>query len=215
MELELVKILWDYMYLGQSLKKCDCILGLGTYDLNIPKRCAELYHEGYGDFIIFTGSRAKSTSNWEKTEAETFKDIAVSLGVPEDKIYVENKATNTGENFLFTKQLIEDNNLKVNSFLVVQKPYMERRCYAAFKANMPLKECVVTSPKITFWEHIKECQKIHGNEEEFINVIVGDVQRIKVYAEKGWQIKQDIPDEVWQAYLKLVNMGYNKYVIKD
>ncbi len=38
---------------------------------------------------------------------------------------------------------------------------------------------------------------------------------MKVYAEKGWQIKQDIPNDVWKAYLELVKRGYSKYVISE
>ena len=35
-------------------------------------------------------------------EADLFKDIAVKMGVPEDRIMVENQATNTGENVRFS-----------------------------------------------------------------------------------------------------------------
>lgn len=207
----LLKKLWNYMYLGQKIDKCDCILGLGCNDFSVPKRCAELYKKGYGDIVIFTGSRGKSTHEWEKTEAEKFRDIAVSLGVPKDKILLETKATNTGDNFKFTEQLIEDNNLNVDSFLIVQKPYMERRCYAAFKKILPNKKCYVTSSNLSFEQYFLEYKDNNGNDEELINIMVGDVLRMKYYADKGWQIKQDIPEDVWSACLKLVDIGYDKY----
>jgi len=37
---------------------------------------------------------------------------------------------------------------------------------------------------------------------------------MKVYAKKAWQIEQYMPDDVWDAYLELVNRGYNKYKIE-
>jgi hypothetical protein len=43
--------------------------------------------------------------------------------------------------------------------------------------------------------------------------MVGDLQRIKLYPERGFQIYQDIPDDVWQAYEKLVGMGYTKHLV--
>ncbi|MEJ7830229.1 MAG: hypothetical protein WKF91_18615 [Segetibacter sp.] len=43
--------------------------------------------------------------------------------------------------------------------------------------------------------------------------MVGDLQRIKVYAEKGFQIYQEMPVEVWQAYERLVEVGFNKQLI--
>lgn len=212
--LELVKILWDYMYLNMAIKPCDCILGLGCDDLSIPKRCVELYNDGYADIIIFSGGKGKCTENWEKTEAEKFCEIAVSLGIPRDKILLENASTNTGDNFNFTKQMLEAKNLDINSFLIVQKPYMERRCYATFKKVFFDKECYVTSTKTDMDEYFKLYIELHGSDEELINILVGDVQRIKVYAKKGWQIEQYMPNSVWNAYLELVKRGYNKYIVK-
>ena len=95
------KILWEYMRLNQVLDVADCILGLGSHDTNIAKRCAELYHENLGDYIIFSGGLGKLTKKlWNKSEAEKFAEIAISLGVPKDKIYGENTSTNTGDNFI-------------------------------------------------------------------------------------------------------------------
>lgn len=215
-ELELAKILWNYLHLGEEIKKCDCILGLGCYDMHIPERCAQLYHDGYGDLIIFTGGLGKCTSGvLKKSEAEVFRDIAINLGVPENKILIENKSTNTGDNFRFTKALIEEKGLNIHSYLVVQKPYMERRAYAAFKAILPNDECLVTSPDISFEDYFKEYEDMNGSIKELLCVMVGDLQRMRVYPSKGWQIEQDIPDIVWNAYEELVSMGYDKYVIKE
>ncbi len=215
-ELELSRILWNYLHLGGKIEKCDCILGLGCYDLHIPEKCAQLYKEGYADLIIFTGGLGKSTSDvWNKSEAKIFRDIAINLGVPEEKILIENKSTNTGDNFRFTKKLIDDKKLDIHSFLVVQKPYMERRAYAAFKAILPDDKCVVTSPEISFEDYFKEYEDKNGNIKELLCIMVGDLQRMKIYPKKGWQIEQGIPDEVWQAYEELVSMGYDKYVVKD
>ena len=45
--------------------------------------------------------------------------------------------------------------------------------------------------------------------------MVGDVQRIKEYPAKGFQIEQEIPDEVWTAYEELVQEGYTEHLIKE
>ena len=215
-KMQLVEVLWDYLHLGKKIKKCDCILGLGCHDLHIPERCAELYHQGYADIVIFAGGLGKVTQYlWQVSEAEKFAEIAIKLGVPKDKIYLENKSTNTGDNFRFTKELIEKHNLNINSCLVVHKPYMERRCYAAFKAIMPDKDCFVTSPQINFGDYFKEYETGAVSQDEVINIMVGDLQRMKEYPKKGWQIPQDIPDEVWTSYEQLVKLGYNKYVITE
>src|SRR5262249_51757135 len=46
-----------------------------------------------------------------------------------------------------------------------------------------------------------------------INIMVGDLQRIRIYPGRGFQIEQDIPDDVWQAFEKLIELGYDKHLI--
>jgi hypothetical protein len=45
-----------------------------------------------------------------------------------------------------------------------------------------------------------------------IDMMVGDLQRIKIYPEKGFQIPQEIPDGVWTAYEKLVAWGFTRHL---
>ena len=140
------KVLWNYHNLNQKIKKCDLILGFGSHDLNVAKRCAELFLDGYGDIIIFTGGFGRITKElWNMTEAEKFAQIAINMGVPKDMIIIENKATNTGENISKTKELLNKLNLYPSSFLVVDKPYRERRTFAT-KKNSGLKLNLLSLP---------------------------------------------------------------------
>jgi hypothetical protein len=43
--------------------------------------------------------------------------------------------------------------------------------------------------------------------------MVGDLQRIKIYPAKGFQVEQDIPGDVWEAYEKLLEMGFDECII--
>lgn len=149
---------------------------------------------------------------WQEAEAEKFAKIAIEMGIPKEKILIENKSTNTGtgENILFTKNLLAKYNLNPQKFIVVQKPYMERRAFATFKKIWSEKEVIVTSPQITFDKYpTKEIPK-----DEFLNIMVGDLQKIKIYAERGFQIPQQIPSDVWTAYEKLVRLGYTKHLVE-
>jgi uncharacterized SAM-binding protein YcdF (DUF218 family) len=130
--------------------------------------------------------------------------------VPEKNILIENKSTNTGENILFTQKVLQEKKLNPQSFIVVQKPYMERRSYATFKKHWPDKKLVVTSPQISFEEYPTDEIPM----EKVINIMVGDLQRIKIYPEKGFQIYQNIPTDVWDAYENLVAFGFNKHLMK-
>ncbi len=86
---------------------------------------------------------------------------------------------------------------------------MERRAYATFCKQWPNVECLVTSPQISYEEYATD----EVFRELFINLMVGDLLRIKEYPAQGFQIHQDIPDDVWEAYEKLVVLGYNKYLV--
>jgi hypothetical protein len=44
---------------------------------------------------------------------------------------------------------------------------------------------------------------------------VGDLQRIRIYPAKGFQIPQVIPEHVWTAYEALIAAGYNRYLVTD
>ena len=211
-KMKLVKILWDYLCLNEPVEKADCIVGLGCYDLDIPRHCANLYNQGYADILIFSGGLGRNTINmWNVPEARKFAEIAMEAGVPGEKIYIEDKSTNTGENLIFTNKLIEEKRLNIDTFILVHKPYMERRSYAAFMANTKDKKCYVTSPNNSFYDYFSKEHEISA--DDIINALVGDLQRIKLYAKKGWQIHQDIPAYVWQAYEALIKLGYNKNVI--
>lgn len=96
--------------------------------------------------------------------------------------------------------------------ILVQKPYMERRTYATFMKQWPGQEVqiFVTSPQLSFEEYITPEMPL----EKVINIMVGDTQRIKEYPKKGFQIEQPMPEEVWNAVLTLIDMGYDGYTLK-
>lgn len=205
----LAKILWDYHHVNHPMEKSDCILVLGSHDTRVGERGADLYLEGWAPYIIFSGGLGNLTSGiWTEPEADKFATIAKKMGVPEKNILVENKSTNTGENITFTMNLLSQHGLDPQSFILVQKPYMERRSYATFKKHLPGKKLIVTSPQISFDNYPTEDISM----EKVINIMVGDLQRIKIYPEKGFQIPQEIPATVWNAYKRLIALGYNRHL---
>ncbi len=203
------KIIWDYMLMHHELKKADAILVFGSSDIRPAERGAELFFEGWAPLLVFSGGFGRKTKDWDKSEAEKFADIAIHKGVPADKILKETASTNSEQNVLFTKKLLEEKGLNLHRFIVVHKPYMERRTYATFKNFWPEPEIIMSSSQLSFQEYVTS----EEYKEKTINIMVGDLQRIKEYPAKGFQIPQEIPDEVWDAYEKLVALGYTKHLI--
>lgn len=209
-----LKTIWDYMHLNMELCCTDCIIGFGNYNDDIAIRAAELYKLGYAQKILFTGGLGRNTSDlWVQSEAERFGDIAEKLGVPKADIIIEDKSTNTAENILFTKKKLADNGLNVSKILGVHQPFMERRIYAALKVYWPEIDAIITSPQLTISEYISNSVKQGLDEKTVIDVIVGDFQRIDVYAQRGYQIPQHIPEEVNSAFNAMVNLGYTSQLV--
>ncbi|MBN8859440.1 MAG: YdcF family protein [Sphingobacteriales bacterium] len=207
---EAAKKLWEYHHMHHELKLSDCILALGSHDLRVADRAAELYLEGLAPLLICSGGLGNLTSNiWTVPEADQFAEIAVKKGVPPRAILIENKSTNTGENILFTQQLLAERGIQPSGFIVVQKPYMERRSYATFKKHWPEKEVLVTSPQLSFEAY----PTADISPEKVINIMVGDLQRIKLYPSKGFQIPMDIPADIWAAYELLISAGFDKHLV--
>ena len=207
------KVLWDYMHMNMPLQKADYIVGFGCYSEEIALRCADLWKEGWAPKIIFTGGLGRNTKEmWTRSEAERFADVAMAAGVPEEVIRIENKSTNTAENILFTKAMVEGEGVK--RIIGVHKPFMERRVYAAMGVYWPQMQCILTSPQLTIPEYV-ELSKTQGiSEKRVIEILVGDFQRIDLYAQKGYQLPQDIPQTAWDAFDALVSLGYTRELVK-
>ena len=44
--------------------------------------------------------------------------------------------------------------------------------------------------------------------------MVGDLQRIRDYPARGFQIAQEIPADVWEAFEELVRLGYDTHLAR-
>ncbi len=208
-----VEKIWNYHQLHHELKKSDAILVLCSHDRIVAERGAQLWLDGWAPLLIFSGGLGSITSRlWQEPEADQFAKIAIGMGVPRERIVIENRSTNTGENVLFTRRLLGEMGLDPATFIVVQKPYMERRSYATFRKVWPEKHVIVTSPRLSLDEYL-DADSHELSPDDTIGIMVGDLQRIRVYAEKGFQIPQDIPDDVWDAYERLVAAGYDRYLV--
>lgn len=211
-----LSVLWNYMNLGMEPRASDCIVGFGCYNEDIPVRCAELYHQGFAPKILFTGGLGRNTAAmWTRSEAERFADIAMAAGVPEQDIIIENKSTNSAENILFTREKFRELGLDVGRILAVHKPFMERRLMAAMGIYWPEMDVVYTSPQVDLETYLRNSVACGMTEHGTICVIVGDFQRMDVYAKKGFQIPQEIPEVCWDAFHALVELGYDRELVRS
>lgn len=210
-----VHILWDYLRLDQTPGKADCIIGFGCYNEDVARRASQLYRQGLASLVLFTGGLGRNTSAmWTESEARRFARIAMAEGVPESAILIEDRSTNSGENLIFSREILAARGLTHPRIIGVQKPYMERRLAAAFPVYWPEAEVTVTSWQQTYEEYLAGLSRWGRTEEDTIHMMVGDFQRVLIYPDLGYQIPQYVPEEAMEAFDTLVKMGYTEQLIK-
>lgn len=198
-----VETLWRYHDLHHPLRPADVGIGLGSHDLGVATHTAELYHQGLFPLIVFTGANAPTTvERFPRGEAVHYREHALELGVPDDAILVETEARNTGENIALTRRLLEERD--VGSVILISRPYQQRRAYATCKKLWPGVEVTCASRPLPLDEYLG----IIGDADRVITMLVGDTQRITLYAERGYAIPQLVPEQVKAAYERLVSAGY-------
>jgi len=87
---------------------------------------------------------------------------------------------------------------------------MERRALATADIVWPEIDCTVSSPPLTFEDYPTEEIPL----ADVIAIMVGDFQRIILYAERGFQSQQDFPPVAMEAFLQLIAYGYDWHLIK-
>lgn len=213
--LQPLQIIWDYLGMHRKPEKADVIVGFGNFNTDIARRAAELYHQGYAPKILFTGGLGRNTEGLlPEPEALRFAKVAIACGVPEEDILLEDQSRNTKENIDFTRRLLEGEGIPHQRILGVHQPFMERRIVAAMGVYWPEQQFSVTSPQVTIPEYLERAKQQGISENASISVIVGDFQRIDLYARLGYQLPQHIPEEAWQAFHALVAMGYDTQLAK-
>ncbi|EIZ1004901.1 YdcF family protein [Vibrio vulnificus] len=197
-----IELLWQYMQLQHHLTPADCLLVMCSNDLRVAEHAVSLYKQGYAPYILFSGGEGRFTEGlFEKSEAETFAELAKASGVPEEALLLEKKSSNSGENVRFSEQLLIDKGLVFDSFILVQKPFMERRALATFEKQWQgaYSRLLVSSTEEAFFDYINEEMPLML----VLEALLEDFERIKHYPAKGFQTEQPLPDDVETAYQEI------------
>jgi uncharacterized SAM-binding protein YcdF (DUF218 family) len=207
----LARILWDYHHVHHVLAPAEAIIVLGSHDTRVAERGAEVFLAGWAPLIVFSGNVGALTAGmWDRTEAEVFADVAAAMGVPRERMVLERRATNTAENVAFARDRLREGGIEPRKVIAVQKPYMERRTLATFRQRWPEVEVIVTSPQIPFDAYPNQAI----TRDRVIHIMVGDFQRLVLYAQRGWSAPQEIPPQVKEAFDGLVRAGYTGWLVE-
>ncbi|HEV8558655.1 MAG TPA: YdcF family protein [Actinophytocola sp.] len=206
-DLTIAEDLWNYLRLGQEVQPAECLLVFGGHDLGVARRAVELYRDGVAPLVLVSGGSANvPTGSRFTTEADAIVDIITSSGVPESSVLTERLASNTSENFWLSAELLRDRGLAFHRFLIVQKPYGERRTIATARRRWPSREVRVTSQVMTFAEYLSGDIPV----KRILSMLAGEVLRLQRYADSGLiKIDEPVPSELLTGARQLQEAGFN------
>lgn len=204
------RTIWDFHQMGHELRPCSAAITLGSLDLGVATATAELYHVGMFPTVVFTGDTSNATkARFPRGEATHYREHALSLGVPDEAILLEPKATNTGQNIGFSREVLENAGVAVATLLLISMPYMQRRAYATCRKLWPEVEPICVSQPSPYDEYVTT----HDDEKQLIDMLMGDMERVMEYPRRGFAIEQHIPGKVRDAFDRLRARGYDSWLL--
>lgn len=199
---QLLAIIWNYLAIESPLKHADVIIADGTKDINVAHLATELYGMSFAPLIVFAGGPQQGS---DMTKADAMTKIARSYDVPESAIIKDTAATNTTQIITNTQALLTEKGIIPQSVILVDAPYMSRTLLATAQAQWQGDQPEFISRHES--TSLAEYSLRHGRGET-IRDILGNFQRLRSYAKKGYQSEQVIPDEVQAAYDAMIWRGH-------
>lgn len=210
--MEDAQTLWDYHQMHHEPRNTDIAIGLGSHDIGVAEHTADLYRKGMFPLIVFTGANAPTTVQaFPRGEAVHYAERAEQLGVPDTAIILEKHARNTGENFTLTRAILDRDGIHPKTATIISRPYQQRRAYATCKKLWPELDVVCSSRPQSLTDYIASI----GDQDKVLNMLVGDTQRIWVYAEQGFAAPQSVSSGALVAYERLAAAGYTRRLVES
>ena len=140
----------------------------------------------------------------QASEAEELAEVLIAGGVPSEMALLENRATNSGENFRFTDQLFAERGLAIDSAVIVTKPYCERRAIATARKNWPARVTTIGAHRKSFHDYLETRIPL----QRVLSMMVGEVDRLRTYGERDFIAPTTVPSAVLASAETLRRDGY-------
>lgn len=170
----------DYMFLDSDPQKADIAILFGTRHNEPSDVFADLYNKKIVRKVVITGGTNRVTGS---NEAEEITKELKQRGINCKDILLENKSTNSLENVLFSKQVIDDKiGLKnITDIIYITKHYHARRALLTLKKYFPKQ--INFHPVIY---SIYDFDKTNWQKSEIgKKKILGEYEKIRKYQENG------------------------------
>lgn len=192
----------------KSRAKSDAIVICCSYDLRVCDHACNLVREGISDTLVISGKYGNWTQHlWGKLEAEVFYERAIENGINGKQILMEREATNFGENISYSKLLVP----QARTVTFVSNPNSLLRVKLTAEANWQEVNAIVSCPEIKFPDEVSNIIGVWG----VINEMVGDIERIQKYPDRGFQAPHLLPEKIMQNWAYLIDQGFTFHLMPE
>ena len=152
----LVERIWRYHHMNHELREGRRHHGALQPRHHRRGTGRQMFLEGWAPLLVFSGGLGSITRHlWSDPEANRFARIAMGMGVPEgpdprsrtDRRIPAKTCSSRGSCSPREEWIPPQ-------FILVQKPYMERRTFATFNKVWPGKILKVTSPQLSMDDYL-------------------------------------------------------------
>jgi len=147
---------------------------------------ARLFHAGKAPLVIVSGGRMPWHPD-DGPEAEAMLTFLSDLGVPAERVLLEGRSSNTRENAVETRRLLEDR--EIDHVLLVTSALHMRRAEATFRAAgvavvpVATDHEVVTRASSTVLDYLPDAGALEGSSRAFKEYL-----GLFVYRLRGWAV---------------------------
>lgn len=139
-----------FIFIKDEPEKADIIFIPGSSNWVLAETAARLYKEGKAEKIMPSGMyfyqfgrfmNERVTDERYKgiyrTEAEFLASVLIKNGVPEEDVIREEKATNTYENAIYSKELLREMKFRIKSAIICPQAFHARRALMTYSHLFP------------------------------------------------------------------------------
>lgn len=186
----------NYIFVADEPEKVDAVFLPGGSHPEQPEYAAALYHKGYAKWLIPSGGISVKADKWQgvrskadiyngdyQSDCEFFTDVLIKNGVPINAIIGEYKAGHTRDNAFFSRKMVDEKGIEINSAFIVCKAFHARRCLMLYQMAFPevrMKVCPVHCYNITkdnWFETEQGVDRVLGELARCGNQFVGDIKK--------------------------------------
>lgn len=146
----------NFIFVANEPKTVDIIFLPGGSHPELPEYASKLYKEGYAKWLLPSGGVSVKREKWPgvrskadiynkdyQSDCEFFTDVLLKNGVPLEAIICEDKSGHTRDNAFFSRRVIDEKGIKIETAMIVCKAFHARRCLMLYQLAFPNVDFIV------------------------------------------------------------------------